>query len=231
MGFCPLTAYHWVNLLDFDVNHIAKARPYGVSPVIRLAVSVALLFSATIAQAATVDVQVRAANGAPVPDAVVTIDSPRAPSGPIHFPWPYIVAQENIAFNPHVLIVPVGTTVAFPNRDRVRHHVYSFSPAKKFELQLYGRQQERMITFDKPGPVALGCNIHDQMNGFVVVVTTPFAAKTDAHGRAVIGDVPGGSATLTVWHPLERTRDNQIVSTLSLPASGTLARTVALDLR
>jgi plastocyanin len=197
----------------------------------RSTVSFALLIFTAAAQAATVEVQVRTANGAPVADAVVMIDSPRAPAGPIHFPWAYVIAQETIAFNPHVLIVPVGTTVAFPNRDQVRHHVYSFSPAKRFELRLYGRQQERTVTFDKPGPVALGCNIHDRMIGFIMVVATPYAAKTDANGRAVIGDVPGGLATLTVWHPLERTRDNQIVSTLSLPASGTLARTVALDLR
>jgi plastocyanin len=199
--------------------------------MMRSTVSFALLIFTAAAQAATVEVQVRTANGAPVADAVVMIDSPRAPAGPIHFPWAYVIAQENIAFNPHVLIVPIGTTVAFPNRDQVRHHVYSFSPAKRFELRLYGRQQERTVTFDKPGPVALGCNIHDRMIGFIMVVATPYAAKTDANGRAVIGDVPGGLATLTVWHPLERTRDNQIVSTLSLPASGTLARTVALDLR
>jgi hypothetical protein len=198
---------------------------------VRSAYSLLPLVAAGAAQAATVDVEVRGANGAPVADAVVMIDSPRAPPGPIRFPWPYVLPQQNIAFNPHVLIVPVGAAVAFPNLDRVRHHVYSFSPAKRFELKLYGRQQERTVTFDKPGAVALGCNIHDRMSGFVMVVTTPYAARTDANGRASIGQVPAGAAVLRVWHAQERTRDNQLVSQIAVPSSGTLARGVTLDLR
>ena len=183
------------------------------------------------AMAATVNVQVRSANGSPVADAVVMIDSPRAPAGPIRFPWPSVVAQQNIAFNPHVLIVPVGTAVAFPNLDRVRHHVYSFSPAKPFELKLYGRQQERTVTFDKPGPIALGCNIHDRMNGFVMVVNTPYAARSDANGKVSISQVPAGPAMLRVWHPQERSRSNQVTVAITIPTSGTLSRDVAMALR
>ncbi len=150
--------------------------------------------------------------GRPVAGAVVMIDSAvRDASVPIRFPWPYVVAQAKIAFDPHVLIVPVGASVAFPNRDQVRHHVYSFSKPKKFELKLYGREQARSVVFDKPGIVALGCNIHDSMSGFVVVVDTPFAMQTDATGHARIANVPAGAAHLRIWHPSIRAPNNQVI--------------------
>ena len=111
--------------------------------------------------------------------------------------------QHNIAFDPHVLIVPVGSTVGFPNLDKVRHHVYSFSKVKKFDLKLYGRDETRSVVFDKAGVVALGCNIHDSMSGFIIVVDTPYAMKTDANGRVVIANVPAGSATVGGVAPVD----------------------------
>ena len=190
-----------------------------------LALLVATLSGA--ATAAPVAITVEGANGRPLQGAVVMVDSPKHAAGPIRFPWPYVVEQKDIAFQPHVLIVPVGAAVTFPNRDRVRHHVYSFSPAKKFELKLYGREEARSVTFDKPGIVALGCNIHDAMNGYVVVVDTPYAAQTDAAGRAMLADVPAGGATLRVWHPTVRAPGNQLVTPVAVPAGG-LAKTIAL---
>ena len=95
-------------------------------------------------------------NGAAVPDAVVTVTSAHAPAGPIRFPWPNVVKQQNISFQPHVLIVPVGAEVTFPNMDNVRHQVYSFSKPKKFELKLYGHEETRTVVFDKPGVVSIG---------------------------------------------------------------------------
>ena len=132
------------------------------------------------AAAADLTVTVKGEDGAPLADAVVLVH-PAGGSGPasaIHYAWPTTMVQQNIAFNPYVLIVPVGSTVGFPNRDKVRHHVYSFSAAKKFELKLYGQQEERSVTFDKTGVVALGCNIHDVMIGYIYVADTPFAAAT-----------------------------------------------------
>lgn len=163
------------------------------------------------AHAATADITVRGADGKPLTDAVVTIESPNRPAGPVHFPWPMVMAQENISFVPHVLIVPVGATVAFPNRDRVRHHVYSVSKPKKFDIKLYGRDETRTEAFDKPGVVALGCNIHDQMSGFIIVVDTPFAAQVDAQGHVHLTGVPNGAATVKVWSPSLRTPGNQAV--------------------
>src|ERR1700719_842331 len=118
-------------------------------------------------------VSVHTPQGKPVADAGVSLPAPRG--RPIHFAWPYRMAQHDMQFDPFVLVVPVGARVAFPNLDRVRHHVYSFSPTHPFELKLYGHDETRFVTFDKPGVVALGCNIHDQMVGFILVVDTPYA--------------------------------------------------------
>lgn len=111
------------------------------------------------------------------------------------------MAQEQKQFLPEVLVVPVGTQVHFPNRDSVRHHVYSFSPAKKFELKLYTGTPANPVQFDQPGIVVLGCNIHDRMVGWVVVVDTPYyALSPQSGGRAQLEGVPAGTYTLRVWH-------------------------------
>ena len=166
-------------------------------------ISAVILAAAPVtATAADVAVSVRDAKGRPVADAVVTLTpASGARAGPIRFPWPYRVEQRGMQFHPFVLIVPNGAEVAFPNRDQVRHHVYSFSPAKRFELKLYGKDQTRSVTFEKAGVVAIGCNIHDFMVAFIKVVDTPWAAKTDANGSAVLRGAPNGRAKLEVWHP------------------------------
>lgn len=99
-----------------------------------------------------------------------------------------------------MLIVTTGTAVTFPNRDMVRHHVYSFSPTKKFELKLFAGTPANPVVFDKSGIAVLGCNIHDNMAAWVVVVDTPFYARTDSLGLAGLADVPAGSYRLRVWH-------------------------------
>ncbi len=180
----------------------------------------AALVAPVSAHAANVTIDVRGADGRPVPGAVVMVDSPRAPAGPIRFPWPTVMAQQDIAFQPHVLIVPVGASVTFPNKDKVRHHVYSFSKPKKFELKLYGRDDTRSVVFDKPGVVAIGCNIHDQMSGFIWVVDTPFAAQTDAGGRLVIANVPPGGASLRLWHPNVRAPGNITQQAITIGPGG-----------
>lgn len=97
------------------------------------------------------------AAGRPVADAVVTVrPAGGVPAGPIRFSWPNTMVQQNIAFVPHVLVVPVGATVRFPNKDKVRHHVYSFSKPAKFEIKLFGQDETRSYTFTSTGAVALG---------------------------------------------------------------------------
>ena len=165
-------------------------------------------------------VSVRDAAGLPVRDAVVTV-TPAAgiPRGPIRFPWALRMTQQDIQFQPYVLIAPVGGTVAFPNLDRVRHQVYSFSRGARFELQLYGRDESRTHTFTSAGVAALGCNIHDQMLAYIKVVDTPWAMKTDPAGNAVLSDIPAGSATLRVWHPRLAGRGNEIARTVTVSAA------------
>ncbi len=189
--------------------------------------ALALLPFAQLAGAATVTVDVRGADGRALPDAVVTLEAPHPAQAPIRFAWPYVMRQQNISFQPHVLIVPVGASVSFPNMDSVRHHVYSFSRPKRFELKLYGQEQARSVVFDKPGVVALGCNIHDSMSGFVVVVATPYAGKTDAAGRVAIPDVPPGAVTMTVWSPRITAAGNQLRQPLTVPPRG-LAKIVTV---
>lgn len=186
--------------------------------------------AATAAHAGTVDVTVRASNGRPLANAVVMIDSPGRRDAASRFAGPHVMAQQNIAFRPEILIVPVGANVSFPNRDRVRHHVYSFSTPKKFELKLYGREETRSVTFDKPGVAALGCNIHDAMSGFIVVVDTPFAARTDAAGRVSLTGVPAGRATLRVWHATLRAPGGQIAQPLVV-TTAPIAKTVTVSAR
>lgn len=167
-----------------------------------------------------VTVSVRGPNGAPVADAVVTIRlagraTPAAAGG-----GSYTVDQKNIQFHPFVLVVPVGSNVSFPNLDPVRHHVYSFSPAKRFELKLYAREQNRSVRFDKAGVVALGCNIHDQMTAFIDVVDTPWAAKTDGAGNVTLSGVPAGQVVVTVWHPYLRAPGNQVTKQIAVGGGG-----------
>jgi len=110
------------------------------------------------------------------------------------------IEQKGKQFNPLVTVVQTGTSVNFPNHDKVRHHVYSFSPAKKFELKLYSGVPANPILFDKPGTVVLGCNIHDSMLAFMYIVETPYYAKTDSNGVAKLSDIPEGKYQLKIWH-------------------------------
>ena len=177
----------------------------------RALLTLALMLFSSPAAAADLVVLVKTPAGRPVADAVVTLHSPRASASlPATYGAPLRVDQRNMQFDPFVLIVPKGAEVGFPNRDAVRHHVYSFSPTRPFELKLYGRDETRRVRFDKAGTVALGCNIHDRMVAFIKVVDTPYATKTDASGRAVLRGRPAGSAVVRVWHPYLRATGNEI---------------------
>lgn len=111
-----------------------------------------------------------------------------------------VIEQRNRQFAPQVTVVQVGAAVSFPNHDTVRHHVYSFSPARTFEIKLYAGTPAAPVVFDQPGTAVLGCNIHDQMVAWVHVVDTPWFAKSSA-GEARLPDVPPGAYRLRVWHP------------------------------
>lgn len=165
--------------------------------------------SAWAASGGSLRVQVVDADGVPVRDAVVELHSRAGVSGPIRFPWKMGMAQKALQFAPGTLVVAKGSTVAFPNLDQVRHSIYSFSSPARFEIDLYGRDQTRTHTFQIAGSVKLGCNIHDQMRGYIRVTDTPFAGKTDLNGYVTLAGMPGGGATLTVWHPQLRAPRNE----------------------
>lgn len=157
--------------------------------------------------------QVVDARGMPLQGAVVEVERPA--NGAITFPWRSAMAQKDQAFVPGTLIVPVGATVAFPNLDNVRHSIYSFSRPAKFKIDLYGRDQTRTQRFALTGTVALGCNIHDQMRGYIRVVDTPFARQTDVNGYGRIPGLPAGAYKVRVWHPRLRAPENEVL----LPAT------------
>ena len=132
-------------------------------------------------------------SGKPLANAVVSIDSAITPE-----PGTAVMDQIDRQFVPEVLAVPVGTSVSFPNSDNIRHHVYSFSQAKPFEIKLYSGTASEPVIFDKPGIVALGCNIHDQMIGYIYVYEESQVYLTDKNGKA---EVPDDVRTVTLWHP------------------------------
>jgi hypothetical protein len=168
----------------------------------------------------------------PVLDAVVTAYPDGMKPAPVgRFLWPTQMVQRDLQFDPFVLIVPVGADVAFPNHDAVRHHVYSFSPAKPFELKLYGRDETRSVRFDRPGVIALGCNIHDSMVAFIKVVDTPFAAKTDAKGEAVLHGAPAGAMQVHVWYPYQKAPNNEIVRAVRVAGAASERQSVQIDVR
>jgi len=159
-----------------------------------------LLVGATVASGVTLDAQVLDGEGEPVKDAVVyaaPLDG-RPPLG--EGPPAVVIDQVDKEFVPYVTAVPVGTRIRFPNRDQIRHHVYSFSKAKSFEIPLYKGVPPQPIRFDAAGEVALGCNIHDWMRAYVFVSETPYFAVTDENGRAALG-LPDGGYRVEVWHP------------------------------
>ncbi len=155
------------------------------------------LLSTVSARATTLRVSVTDKTGAPVADAAVYAEAVGAK--PVLKPRKAKINQVDMEFDPTVNVVQVGTAVSFPNRDSVRHHVYSFSPAKAFELKLYSGQKSKAVTFDKPGVVALGCNIHDWMVAYVVAVDTPYFGKTDAAGKVTLDGLPPGDYDLKLW--------------------------------
>ena len=150
------------------------------------------------ASAAGVTVEVTDTNGAPLADVVVALELD-GQTGAVKAATSAQIEQRGLKFIPLVSVVQTGTRMLFPNNDKVRHHIYSFSPAKKFDQKLYSGVAATPQVFDRAGTVVLGCNIHDGMIAYVKVVDTPHFAKTDSAGRVRL-DVPAGKASLQVWH-------------------------------
>lgn len=170
--------------------------------------ALAIIALAGSAQGAPVTVAIHDQHGAALPDAVVALT-------PIDAAAPATQAtaaidQRGLRFTPGVLAVQAGTAVSFPNSDQVRHHVYSFSPAKRFELRLYKDTPATPLVFDVPGVATIGCNIHDWMIAYVVVVDTPYFDTTAAEGSVRL-DVPEGDYDLRIWHARNHAADASVL--------------------
>jgi plastocyanin len=162
-----------------------------------------LLLWAMAATAAPFELQYVGEDGKPYGGVVVSLRSTNA-ARPLAAPLKAEMDQVKRQFAPHVLVIPVGSAVSFPNSDTVAHQVYSFSPARRFELPLYSGKPPAPVVFGQPGIVTLGCNIHDQMRAYVYVVEAQYFGRADHDGRWKSQDVEPGEYQLTIWHPLSR---------------------------
>jgi plastocyanin len=162
-----------------------------------------LLFFLTLiyggATAAELSIELRTMDNQAMPNAVIYL-TPLKTQLPTTPPTIAVMDQIDRQYSPHILVVQKDTQVRFPNSDSIKHHVYSFSAAKTFELQLYRGLDANPLLFAKTGVVELGCNIHDWMLGYISVVDTPYFAKTNVAGQLSV-TLPDGEYRLNIWHP------------------------------
>lgn len=183
-----------------------------------------VMFFPLLAAAGTIRGKVKVVGARDSSDAVVYVD--RIPGATFAPPKnPVVLDQISLTFIPHVLTVLVGTTVAFPNSDEARHNVFSPSAPKRFNLGTYPKGITRTVTFDKPGEVALLCNVHAEMSAYVIVVDTPYSAVTAKDGSYTIKNVPPGKHVLKTWHERAKGQSKEI------EVSGDTVVTVDFDLR
>lgn len=189
-----------------------------------------LLPAPVLADELTVRVQLVGGAG-PVTGAVVYLNDGSQAS-----PVRAEVFQKDRMFHPHVLILPTGSRVDFPNRDNTQHHVYSFSPAKTFDLELYAGMPEAPVVFDQPGIVELGCNIHDHMQAFIVVADTRAIGQTNEQGEVTLAldfgeSPPSGSLSLNIWHPRLSDNTRPVVREIDVASlANAAAKTVSIEL-
>jgi plastocyanin len=175
-------------------------------------------------RSATLDVGVQDAHGRGIAGlAVIAERADGAGAGAPHGPMTAVMDQRQLQFRPELLIVQTGTAVEFPNSDQTRHQVYSFSPAKTFQLALYAGRAHPPVVFDRPGIVTLGCNIHDQMIGYIYVTDSPWFGLTGANGHLMLRDLPAGDYTVRVWHPRLDEVPRELGTRVSVAADGQAA--------
>ena len=179
--------------------------------------------------AGSFDVTVKDGKGALVADAVVyakgngmTAQSTKKQT---------VIDQQDKQFIPYVTAVQVGTSILFPNKDNIRHHVYSLSSAKKFELPLYKGVPAESVVFDKKGFVTLGCNIHDWMIAYVAVLGTPHFQVTGREGHALLKNLPPGQYTVEVWQPSLKGAPATFAQHVDVAAGGMKQLLFTLDLK
>ncbi len=192
-----------------------------------------LALAAPAALAAPLQLAFVGVDGKGIGGTVLTLRS-TDPSRPVARPTAAVLDQVDRQFVPHVVVIPVGSQVVFPNSDTVSHQVYSFSPVKKFQLPLYRGKPYAPVVFDRPGVATLGCNIHDQMRAYVYVVEAQYFGRMDAAGNWSAADVAPGEYRVEIWHPLARAQRPVLEQVIEVPAGGarlTLRAALPLKLR
>jgi plastocyanin len=182
------------------------------------------LLSPLASVAATLTAHVSDASGVAIGDSVVYA-IPTSGKPLTHGPRTAVIDQINRMFVPLVSVIETGTAVTFPNKDNIRHQVYSFSPAKTFVLKLYSGIPADPVVFDKSGLVVMGCNIHDQMVAYVQVVDTPWFGKTGIDGAAHL-ELPAGEYNVHIWH--YREAGDEIVRRVNVQADSSLSVSMSL---
>jgi plastocyanin len=181
-------------------------------------VSIVALLAGTVAAAGpSISGRVSATDGKGIAEAIVFVQSPdNGPHAPPGVNPMATMDQIEKTFVPGLLPIVVGTSVRFPNHDQIRHHVYSFSRTKTFELPLYKGTEAPPVLFDKTGVVKVGCNIHDWMSGIILVLPTPWFAETDTEGRYTLSDLPAGQYSVVVWHELSKSKPEDTAQSVNV---------------
>lgn len=191
--------------------------PIATNKWIRWCAFLYLALADALVQANDLAIQVLAADGKPIADAVVYAIAVDAKMAPFSATKTAVVDQQNRVFIPHVLAVPVGTRVEFKNTDSVNHYVYSFSSVKKFQIKLFKADtQDHTVLLDQPGLITLGCNIHDFMLGYIFVAPTPFVGVSDSSGWVHLPVSTRGEWTLSVWHERSNEDVEKIATKITL---------------
>jgi len=194
-----------------------------------------LLASSICARAADLSLMIVNHDGSGVGEVVVTAMPAAAGTASAAAPASKraIMDQRNLTFTPRVLVVAAGTSVEFPNSDSVSHQVYSFSPAKRFQLPLYKGEIHPPVVFDRAGLVVLGCNIHDSMVGYIYVTDAPYFGTTEAGGGLQLKGLPGGDYRITIWSPFITDAPASLLRTVHVDGNenATLRMQLGLPLR
>lgn len=202
-----------------------------LAETLRLSFVAALLTAAAQAPAATLSTIVIDRDSEPVVNVVVYAvpAHPERHAATARRREPAVMDQRQEQFTPHILVTQTGGAVAFPNNDTVAHHVYSFSASKRFELPLYQGNAHPPVTFEQPGVVDIGCNIHDHMEAHIVVVDTPYFAMTDAGGRVKLTGLPDGEYAVQIYSPRLRPADHPQPLNTTISATNDPLLTIRLE--